>query len=174
MWPGLASRCSIANMRQILLALMLMMANGARAEDGFQQQILAVHNAERARLGLPFLHWNPALAADAETWAWHLAAIARLEHDRPDHEGENLWRGTAGAFGVADMVGSWIAEKQDFKQGKFPDVSKSGEWHAVGHYTQVIWRRTAAVGCAMAGAGNWDYLVCRYGPPGNVIGQKPY
>jgi len=46
--------------------------------------------------------------------------------------------------------------------------------HVVGHYTQMIWKNTSQIGCALARTNSWDILVCRYSPKGNMIGEKPY
>ena len=43
-----------------------------------------------------------------------------------------------------------------------------------GHYTQVVWRNTREVGCAVARNGSDDFLVCRYWPSGNWMGQVPF
>lgn len=69
------------------------------------------------------------------------------------------------------MIESFGNEKQYFVGGIFPDVSSTGDWQDVGHYTQVVWRDTTEVGCAIASANGNDILVCRYSPPGNVPGQ---
>ena len=37
---------------------------------------------------------------------------------------------------------------------------------------QLIWRGTQKVGCAVAPGGGQDWLVCRYWPAGNTMGQK--
>jgi len=144
--------------------------------DNFDQRILATHNAERARLGIRPLTWSPALAAQAAQWAQHLSTLPVLEHDDSlDVEGENLWRGSKNAYSPEDMVDLWIDERAAFKNGVFPDVSTSGQWEDVGHYTQVIWRQTAQVGCALTTAGGEDeVLVCRYMEGGNFEGEKTY
>ena len=145
------------------------------SDSGFIADMLQQQNTYRNALQLPLLQWSPALASDALAWAKHLAAIDKGEHDRDitGKEGENLWWGTANAFSFADMVGAWTAEKKTFREGTFPNcrVNRSA---VIGHYTQIVWRNTQAVGCALVGNGVHDYLVCRYSPPGNVIGQKPY
>jgi hypothetical protein len=79
--------------------------------------------------------------------------------------------GTRRAYGYADMIGSWVDERSDFKRGLFPDVALRKSWHEVGHYTQIVWAGTKAVGCAVAANASDEYLVCRYFPAGNVMGR---
>ena len=75
----------------------------------------------------------------------------------------------------AGMTSAWGNEKQYFVQGIFPDVSTTGSWEDVGHYTQIIWNNTVSVGCGGATGGDGYFrFVCRYSPAGNVIGQKVY
>ena len=64
------------------------------------------------------------------------------------------------------------AEGRDFVNGVTPAFSRTGKWQDVSHYTQMIWRNTTRVGCAIASNRRDDYLVCRYSPPGNVVGQR--
>jgi len=68
----------------------------------------------------------------------------------PGREGENLWTGTRGAYRYREMVASWIAERRHFKNGVTPDFSTTGDYSDVAHYTQIIWRGSKAVGCALA------------------------
>lgn len=141
--------------------------------------ILAAHNRERAALDLPAMRWDTNLAADAREWAQYLAASGTFDHyeeesSDPDAQGENLWMGTRGAFAPGTMVGHWIGEKKDFTYGRFPDNSRTGDLEDVGHYTQIVWRDTRSVGCAIASNAEDDYLVCRYAASGNVMGELPY
>jgi uncharacterized protein YkwD len=138
----------------------------------FISTVLQQHNTYRTELQLPVLSWSPALATDALAWAQHLAKIDNGQHDRSiiGKEGENLWWGSANAFSYVDMVTKWGDEKTSFRYGVFPDCGKG----MIGHYTQIVWKNTRSVGCALASNGQVDYLVCRYSSPGNVIGQKPY
>ena len=138
----------------------------------FISAVLKQHNTYRTMLELPALTWSPTLAQDASVWAEHLPKTGNGQHDRSivGKEGENLWWGTADAFSYTDMVTAWGDEKSAFHYGVFPNNGKG----MIGHYTQMVWKNTLAVGCAMASDGKMDYLVCRYSPAGNVIGQKPY
>jgi hypothetical protein len=70
------------------------------------------------------------------------------------------------------MVGGWVSERRWFRPSVFPGVSRTGRWSDVGHYTQMVARRTTRVGCAIRSSRNWDYLVCRYNPSGNVDGSR--
>ena len=138
-------------------------------------RILAMHNRERAAVGAPPLTWDPALAAAAAIYGPSLAALGRLAHSpretRPGQR-ENLAMGSASHYGVEDLVGFWIEEKVHFQPGTFPNVSRTGAWRDVAHYTQMIWKSTTNVGCAMYVAQGRNYLICRYTPPGNADGRS--
>ena len=160
-----------------LAAAPTMLGSVSRNHD-FNARLLNAHNHERAALGIPALGWSDQLAASAEKWADHLGKTGAFEHS-PDEtgqpvEGENLWAGTRGYYSPEKMVGLWLAEKRDFKPGLFPANSRSGDVEQVGHYTQIMWRQTKAVGCAIAQSHNEDVLVCRYSTAGNVTGERPY
>lgn len=136
---------------------------------------LAAHNAARDEVGLAPLAWSDRLARDAEGWARHLARHNLYDHATPEQrkgQGENLWRGPKGYWSPWETVGFFIAEKRHFRPGSFPDVSRTGRWGDVAHYTQVIWPQTREVGCAVAHTASDEVLVCRYWPAGNVWGQR--
>jgi hypothetical protein len=138
-------------------------------------RVLRAHNAERDLLGLQALTWDSRLALAASAYASELAATDKWEHAPQDQragQGENLWMGSRGAFSFEEMVGAWLSEKRMFRAGAFPHVSTSGSWTDVGHYTQIIWHDTSHVGCGVRSSASYDYLVCRYSAPGNVIGQR--
>jgi hypothetical protein len=159
-----------------LLAVVPLLMGGANLGSDFEERLLASHNLERAALGLPPLRWNDHLAIGAKEWADHLVSTQRFEHS-PDvsgeRVGENIWGGTRGRFSPERMIGRWIDEKRSFKRGVFPANSITGNSRDVSHYTQVIWRTTQDVGCALSRGPREDILVCRYQVPGNVYGQLP-
>lgn len=169
--------------RTLLLAFLVMVPSQAvpsslSPTDHVQlaTEIVSAHNAARAEVGVEPMRWNPGLAADAEEWARHLAATGRFEHDereRGDPEGENLWMGTRGHYPVQRMVKAWEEEKRAFRPGRFPDNSRTGSWQDVGHYTQMVWKDTREVGCAIARNASDEVLVCRYAEAGNVMGESP-
>jgi Cysteine-rich secretory protein family len=172
--------------RRTLLALAVAaLAAGAPAmaqvtvapSESVAARLLAAHNAERVRLGLKPLVWSAKLAEHAKKWAQALAVSDMMEHSNAaadGGEGENLWFGSKGDYAPEEMVGYFVDEGKQFKRGVFPDVSTSGRWEDVGHYTQLIWSDTREVGCALASNARRDVLVCRYMPAGNVVGQPVY
>jgi hypothetical protein len=160
-----------------LLGIAPVLMGATDLTGNFQARILAAHNRERTALGIAPLQWDPALATSARGWAAHLSATGSFEHapERAvDPQGENLWAGTKGYYGVEAMVDGWIREKRYFRPGTFPDNSTTGRVADVGHYTQLVWRQTGKVGCALATGAHEDVLVCRYSDAGNYFGEKPY
>ena len=140
--------------------------------------MLAGHRDARAAVGLPPLAWDDALAAAALDYARTLARTGQFRHaDQPQgtaRQGENLFTGTRGAYSYREMVDLWVGERRDFINRPTPNFSRTGNFGDVGHYTQIVWRGTTAVGCGLASNDRDDYLVCRYSPAGNVWGQAAY
>lgn len=165
-------------------AMLLMAAAPALPQDAredqrplfpAEQEWLSEHNEARAAVGLPPLRWNHDLRRDAREWAENLAA-RRAFHHSPDllriGQGENLWMGTRERYAPWQMIDGFLAERAAFRPGVFPDVSRTGQWSDVGHYTQIIWPETQEVGCATALNAKHEVLVCRYWPAGNVMGYR--
>jgi len=149
----------------------------AQAAPSVRLRLLDAHNRERSAIGVPALRWNVALEASAQRWADHLAATGAFEHAPEDPlrpEGENIWAGSRGYFSPEAMVDAWIRERRNFKPGTFPNNSATGDVADVGHYTQLVWRETHEVGCALARGKVEDVLVCRYAEAGNYIGERPF
>lgn len=155
-------------------------AGTPRDQRVFARAVLAAHDEARTAVGVPPLAWDDRLAEDAQDWANHIAGTGRLEHSPrprgrdPAGEGENLFGGTAGVYAYSEMVALWVDERSYFRNGAMPDISTSGKWTDAGHYSQIVWRSTTRVGCGLATGGGNDYLVCRYSPPGNMIGSRVF
>ncbi len=137
------------------------------ANQSLEQRLLDTHNVERQRVGFKPLIWDAKLASDAAAWAKHLAVTNSFDHAPQSAHGENLWMGSTSDYQPEEMVGAWVDERQFLRSGKFPNVSRTGNWADVGHYTQLIWYNTTKLGCAVATGHGSDFLVCRYDPPGN-------
>jgi uncharacterized protein YkwD len=147
-----------------------------------REALLDVHNAERCSVApaaaqMPALVWDTRLEQVAQGWATQLAGMGTLAHNLnrssqyaalggSGYVGENL--AAAGALAPASMAGLWAAEKSSFTYGPFSSA-------AVGHYTQMIWANTLAIGCGVATGGPFGrVIVCNYAPGGNFFGQVPY
>ncbi|XP_011297127.1 venom allergen 5 [Fopius arisanus] len=156
-----------------------------------KQTILDEHNRLRQLVALGQVHgqpsaanmmemiWDDELASMAQRWADtcadnHDAArnvrrfavgqnIARTWTTRPPgpYDAEPNWR---------RQISGWFNEVQHYQ---------AGYSRATGHYTQVVWGDTFAVGCGYSfyydpARGYTKNYVCNYGPSGNLLGYQPY
>ena len=146
----------------------------ARGGSLLRSTMIGAHNQARREYGVGALTWDETLARDAAIYADRLARTNRFEHDpqvgRRSKQGENLWMGTRGAYSYREMIDLLVAERRYYRAGRFPAVSRTGDWSHVGHYTQIVWPTSQRVGCATASNRSNDYLVCRYWPAGNIVG----
>jgi hypothetical protein len=149
-------------------------APAARGQELLRGTVLAAHNDARRKFGVAPVGWNDMLAVEALRHAQYMAATGIYGHDqtpgRRKKMGENLWRGQRGVFSYDVMVGVMIEEERLFRAGHFPNNSVNGDWHAVAHFTQIVWPTTTEIGCALASSATTDYFVCRYAPTGNKDG----
>jgi Cysteine-rich secretory protein family len=148
----------------------------AGATGALAAQILEAHNRERLAVGAPPLQWDAQLAVDAASDGPFLGRLGDLQHSpresRPGQR-ENLAMAWHGTMTASQIVGLWAAEKKMLQPGLFPAVSQTGKWEDVAHYTQMVWPTTTRVGCAIYST-EWDYLICRYTPPGNLDGKPVF
>jgi pathogenesis-related protein 1 len=97
-----------------------------------------------------------------------LLARKQFSHRPNSPYGENLFEITGAPGTATQVVKAWAAEDRDY------DYNSNTCRDVCGHYTQIIWRNTRKVGCAVARGGGREVWVCNYDPPGNFIGQRPY
>jgi hypothetical protein len=170
----------LASVAMALAALpALAQDDAAVALPDYAQPMLDVHNAERARVGAPPLVWNPVLQEHATAYAQELARLGRLVHSPREGRGierENLQQVIPG-WSPEQMLDGWLSEERDFVAGVFPEISQTGDWNDVSHYSQMIWPTTTDLGCGLASGGGFQWLVCRYSPggnkPGHPVGIEP-
>ena len=132
------------------------------------QEMLDGHNAVRARVGVPALSWSASLAQTAQDWADYLVATRTFFHSPSNQDGENLYAITGGAASPNDVVSAWAQEASGY------NISRDTCSGVCGHYTQLVWRGTREVGCAVATDTEREVWVCEYYPPGNIVGYRPY
>jgi hypothetical protein len=151
-------------------------AQSPGATGALALRLLAAHNRERLAVGHSPLAWDANLAASAASYGPTLASMRQLIHSpretRPGQR-ENLAKAWHASLSPEQLVGLWSREKLLLRPGLFPAVSNTGQWEDVAHYTQMVWPTTTRVGCAIF-AVDWDYLICRYSPPGNIDGKPVF
>lgn len=130
--------------------------------------MLAAHNAVRAQVGLPPLVWSDALATVARDWGNRLIATRVFTHRPNNRYGENLYTISGSAASPSRVVSAWADERRAY------DLPSNSCSAVCGHYTQIVWRATRSVGCAVAAAPGREVWVCNYDPPGNYVGERPY
>ena len=150
---------------------------------------LKVHNDARKEVGVKPIIWSDNLEIDAKKYADYLASKDIFEHSENLNklgQGENLYstayfvlqeKGEKYFFEstnyLEDASISWLNEKKDFEYAKIGD--RKNNFSKIGHYTQMIWNETTQVGIAYSRSKSGKvYVVARYYPAGNIIGQFPY
>jgi len=127
--------------------------------------VLEESNIYRCMHGVPALTWSDDVASSAQAWATS-GTCDTLNHDPNWQGGENIyWASPAPA--PSDWykgVDDWYSEIKETQGGLVPSYNP-----AAGHYTQLVWKASAELGCGTCGG----TLVCRYTPAGNVMGEFP-
>lgn len=168
-----------------------------RAQQPIAKNIYDLHNEARATAGLEPLRESKQLADFAKKWAEHLkhqesCAIrhplnSEEEKNRylPGSLGQNIYVGHGypdDPSSPSNVVSAWYDECKDYKT---PTGDIPGNFEAVGHFTQLMWKDAKEVGCARvecpkpmtASDGTivdvkGAVIVCNY-DKGNVSGQFP-
>jgi len=169
-------------MRTLWPALLLMAAcdelfSGDKDTDtgeplnSIDQEILDAHNDVRSALGIAPLSWDTALVASSQQWGDTLADNdCAFEHEDQNAYGENLWWSNYEPT-PTEVVQAWADEVAYYDY----DTNTCDAGEMCGHYTQIVWADTTHVGCAKSTCDAGEVIwVCRYDPPGNWVGQKPY
>jgi hypothetical protein len=134
--------------------------------------ITDAHNRVRAEVGVPPLKWNADLAALASKFIAdcqfaHSTSAERTNQAGFKYVGENLYMSSSAPTGQK-ITDAWASEKA------FYDYATNSCSKVCGHYTQIVWRSTTELGCAVKKCSNGYIVACEYGPGGNIGGQKPY
>jgi hypothetical protein len=161
------------------LCNILVASNNVRANGSFGPG----NPAPSATAGGPLLPFTWSVAA--ETVAQNWAAQCNFSHNANRGPfGENIYAGGSESTPVAvtgtDAVNSWAGEAANYTYS----TNSCAAGDTCGHYTQLVWRNTTAIGCAIqqcttnspfgAPFNDWVFEVCDFSPPGNFVGQSPY
>lgn len=135
-----------------------------------------LHNEARIRLGVAPLQWDPTLADAAQRWA--AQCVIGFDPNRSpgagfSYVGQNLAFGSGAGTSPLSLAQLWVSEGPFYVHGT--PISQSTV-QVSGHYTQVVWDTTTAVGCgySFCPSTSFFHLVCNYGIGGNFTGQLPY
>lgn len=144
----------------------------ASPASDFATSALSAHNDLRARHGAKAIVYSDKLAQIAQGWA------NRCEFKHSGGSlgpyGENLAVNSGTDSTVAQGIALWSAEAGDYDPQN-PVAS---------HFTQMVWKGTTEVGCAIAAchivtpgynfAGLSHFLVCEYSLAGNIYPAQDY
>ncbi|KAH9944449.1 PR-1-like protein [Epithele typhae] len=145
--------------------------SGSSSSDATSQSdinaYLTAHNSVRSQHGASALSWSDDLAASAQTWANN--CVFQHSGGKLGAFGENLAAGTGSSYGISTASSRGLTKFVTDYSSSNPQAS---------HFTQVVWKATTQVGCAVqscggifdASFGPAKYYVCEYFPQGNVIG----
>jgi uncharacterized protein YkwD len=129
------------------------------------QRLVDAHNRVRAKHCAKPLAWSAQLAQVAQQWANALRDKGCAFGHSGGNFGENLAAGTSGTLDAEDVVKMWYDEVAHYR------FASGGFSAQTGHFTQVVWRGTARVGCGRSQCNGMDIWVCEYDPAGNWQGQ---
>ena len=167
-------------MKKLLLLLLCLPLFGLGQNLDRQEitQILTAHNKYRLDLDLPELVWSKNLANSSQKWADKLISRNLFEHSNTEN-GENIFMIMGRDASPIEVVDDWASEKEYFNYKTRKCIKNCCDFvdccpDECGHYTQIIWRDTKEVGCAVSKLGSKQIWVCQYNPPGNYIGEKTY
>jgi hypothetical protein len=142
-------------------------------------EFVAAHNAARSGTlnpppdpTLPLVSWDNVLADSAYDYLSRCpggnTALAPHNANRTsdykalggtDSVGENIYAGTSSVSPTA-AVNTWMSEASKYDY----TANNIGE---AGHYTQVVWRASVRIGCAIVNCPNYQYsntVLCDYAP----------
>jgi hypothetical protein len=156
---------------------------GPQPSPGSEEALwLSTQNAVRASAQptpspalTPFI-WSNDAAQIAQSYS---ANCVYAHNPNRGPRGENIAASAPpGYWKIPDAVNAWASEaaSYDYATGACSTTDCL-------HYTQIVWRDTQRVGCGhtlctfnspFQGNPQWDFWVCDYEPPGNIVGQKPY
>jgi len=158
-----------------------------RAALSYKQRFsgaLESHNKIRAKHKVPPLKWSDKLAKYSQQWANQMGTSGSCKmYHRPGTPpyGENLYRSTAIVWSdgrreispvtIKNVVKAWTDEERWYSYKN----NRCQPGRQCGHYTQVVWKTTTEVGCAIKVCNDKSQTwVCSYNPAGNYTGLKPY
>ncbi len=132
------------------------------------QEFVNAHNIHRTNHGAMPVTWSASVAATAQAFA---DTCSMGVHSTNTSNGENIFLSSATSTPTT-AVTNWYNEVSLY------NFNNPGFSSATGHFTQVVWKATTAIGCGIRTdcptTPSFPFsfnLVCQYSPAGNVLGQ---
>ena len=157
---------------------------GAVDNPALAAEAVDAHNKVRAEAVPPPvpallpMQWSTTAAVVAQGWADHCQF---MHNPQRGSLGENLYASVT-KTAISAAVAEWANESAAYDYGD-NSCNTQGNGNSCAHYTQIVWRNSVGLGCAMkncatgspfGGSGTWQLWICNYSPPGNVLGERPY
>jgi hypothetical protein len=158
-------------------------SNLSNPGEDFVQNSLYHHNVHRANHSAPDVSWSESLASSAQ----ELANSCNYGHNTEiggGGYGQNIAMyaatndlGTEVQFIRTSITEYWYNKEIDLYGNAYGSEPGMGGFHEWGHFSQIVWKGTTQVGCAVAYCGSGlasypgYYSVCNYSPPGNYQGE---
>ena len=144
---------------------------------------LQAHNDARKEVGVAPLIWSEKLEEQALKYAKQIARTNNYKHSST-RDGENLAmfyeyeesnKIKTYIYSDTPLYDASIAWYDEIKDYKYSKIKRYRIGPKIGHYTQMVWKDTKEVGIASAISKNGKvYVVARYYPAGNYLGEHPY
>jgi len=132
------------------------------------------------------MYWDPTLEVNAQAWASNCNYAHNTGPERKANTefwcvGQNIAIITSTTqipVDLTHMFFQWYNEYKSYNSSFPAPISNYTFYDPTSHVTQLMWANTQAVACGFSGyydGKNYhNFLVCNYGPGGNVIKQKIY
>uniref|UniRef100_H2YDM6 SCP domain-containing protein n=1 Tax=Ciona savignyi TaxID=51511 RepID=H2YDM6_CIOSA len=184
----------------VLLSVIALTYCGNRPKRGVKKAIeltheehmyyVDMHNAKRSEVepaasNMQRMFWDKELADISEK---HSRTCIDKHSSRESRQNEKYSSAGENLFAISPEVPVKVVLEHSlkgwFNEKRFYTLDTNGCTGVCGHYTQVTWAQSVAVGCGVTTCENFDlggkvqdvgmFVVCTYGPAGNVVGSKPY
>ena len=142
--------------------------------ETFQKELVARHNEYRKKHAASSLTILKDLTILCQKTVDNCKKIGRLHHrdfnlDDGTLVGQNLYFTNSTPTGI-EVADNWYSEIEyyDYNGDKIEEKTS--------HFTQMVWKNTKQIGCAVAvgpsdDSSNNYYIGCDYLPAGNILGQ---
>ncbi|ETN77099.1 SCP-like protein [Necator americanus] len=137
--------------------------------------------ASRTTHVLYVLYSISAYDCEVEKTAMNNAKQCVFKHSQPNQRkglGENIFMSSDSGMDKAKAAEqaskAWFGELAEKGVGQNLKLTGGLFSRGVGHYTQMVWQETVKLGCYVEACSNMCYVVCQYGPAGNMMGKDIY